>query len=91
MSAEKTPAVGGSAGASKGLEDLPSESGTGDVPSVAQHANPSDATLALLRRSAAAFGLSLATRCTRCGAPLWASRSVVAKLGPTCARREVKQ
>lgn len=50
-------------------------------------ANPSDATLAILRRSAAAFGLSVVARCSRCGAPLWAPRSVAAKLGPTCAQR----
>lgn len=54
----------------------------------ARQANPTDVTLAILRRSAAAFGLSLAVRCTRCGAPLWASNSVATKLGPTCKRRQ---
>ncbi|MFJ6155550.1 DUF6011 domain-containing protein [Pseudarthrobacter sp. NPDC092184] len=87
MSNEESPAFGGSAGAASGLGDLPFQYGAADVPPVAQHANPSDVTLALLRRAAAAFGLSLAARCTRCGAPLWAAASVAAKLGPTCARR----
>jgi hypothetical protein len=61
-----------------------------DVPAVVQYANPSDVTLAILQRTAAAFGLSVVCRCTRCGAPLRSSRSVAAKLGPTCARREVQ-
>lgn len=85
MKAE-APAVGGSTGAFQGLSDL-SNSDMGDVPATRQHAtNPSDITLAILRASAAAFGLSLTCRCTRCGAPLWAARSVSAKLGPKCRR-----
>lgn len=88
MSAKETPAVGGSAGVNKVLEDLTANSDTGDVPAVQQHAtNPSDITLAILRQTAAAFGLQLSARCTRCGAVLGNSRSVAAKLGPVCRKR----
>lgn len=87
MAKDKAPAFGGSAGASHGLGDLPFQYGSADVPPAPQHANPSDVTLAVLRRAAAAFGLSLTTRCTRCGAPLWASASVSAKLGPACRKK----
>ncbi|MGM7777907.1 DUF6011 domain-containing protein [Arthrobacter sp. KNU-44] len=33
------------------------------------------------------MGLTLTARCRRCGAPLWASESLHAKLGPVCRKR----
>lgn len=71
-------AVGGAAtGAPQDSETATRQHGT----------HPTDITLAILRKSVAAFGLTLSTRCTRCGAPLWAAASVAAKLGPTCRKR----
>ena len=87
MRAEKTPAAGGAAGVTRGLADQLHYGTAGDVPPVTQRANPSDVTLAILRRSAAAFGLTLCCRCSRCNAPLWNARSVSAKLGPVCRTR----
>jgi hypothetical protein len=49
---------------------------------------PAAAVVAELQMYAQSVGLVLAARCTRCGAPLWASRSVSAKLGPTCRKQE---
>lgn len=67
--------------------DLTDDS-TLDVPAVrSSHAHPSDVSLAILRKSAAAFGLTLCCRCSRCGSPLWNTRSVSAKLGPVCRKR----
>lgn len=85
MRAEESPVLGDT-GPSTGLGDHPNSNG--DVAPVrSSHAHPSEVTLAILRKSAAAFGLSLCCRCARCNAPLWNSRSVSAKLGPVCSRR----
>lgn len=87
MSAKETPALGVAGVLGLG-EDHTQDSTAGDVPAVQQHAtNPTDITLAILRRSAAAFGLTLSARCTRCGAVLGNSRSVSARLGPVCRKR----
>ncbi|WP_350225118.1 DUF6011 domain-containing protein [Arthrobacter sp. efr-133-R2A-120] len=59
-----------------------------------QHAAsmPAAAVVAELQKYAAAMGLTLTARCRRCGAPLWAARSLHAKLGPVCrARTEPSQ
>ncbi|WP_370874701.1 DUF6011 domain-containing protein [Paenarthrobacter nicotinovorans] len=64
---------------------------TPDVPVVRQHStNPTDITIAILRRSAAEFGFSLSIRCTRCGSVLSATRSLSARLGPVCRKAASK-
>lgn len=87
--AKKIPASwGDDAGIFKGLSLDLTEDSTLDVPAKrSSHAHPSDVSLAILRKSAAAFGLTLCCRCSRCNAPLWNSRSVSAKLGPVCRVR----
>lgn len=49
---------------------------------------PAAAVVAELQKYAASVGLVLTARCTRCGAPLWAPRSVSVKLGPTCRKAD---
>lgn len=47
---------------------------------------PTAAVVAELQVYAAGVGLVLSCRCTRCGSPLFAAKSVSRKLGPVCAR-----
>jgi hypothetical protein len=49
---------------------------------------PAVAVVAELQKYAASVGLVLTARCTRCGAPLWASQSISTKLGPTCRKQK---
>jgi hypothetical protein len=86
MSAKKIPEWGDT-GIPKSLVGLTDDS-SADVSAVrSSHVNPSDVSLAILRKSAAAFGLTLCCRCSRCKAPLWNSRSVATRLGPVCRKR----
>ncbi|WP_423803612.1 DUF6011 domain-containing protein [Paenarthrobacter ureafaciens] len=62
-------------------------SATHDNPAVKQHStNPTDIGIAMLRKTAAAYGFSLSVRCSRCGSVLSATRSLSARLGPVCRK-----